>query len=256
MKTHLIVILGILICSSLNGQTSEKLLILKDSMNNALIGATIIYSDSNGNDIITSRSDLDGRVFLRKEYKRFSVWLIGFQKTTLNSNDLKNDTNELVLKSVRYDCPDLEIKKDGTFIIDSTDYIDKFVDKEIYYEDNCPVDTIKNNDGSITIEAEICDTIRIQIDCKTATPKIGFIHYYERIAETISRLRDGNCFDSRLLVVYFSVNRLGEMKISNLIGVKKDFNEMFANKIMDSWTPAKMWGRSIKTDYRMRIKIE
>ncbi len=129
MKMHWFTIFGILVCSSLNGQTSNRLLILKDSMNTALIGATIMYFDENNNEIITTRSDLDGRVFLRKDFKSLTAWLIGFQKVFYNSNELINDTNIVIVPSVRYNCPDLIIKKDKVFMIDSIHYINEIVDK-------------------------------------------------------------------------------------------------------------------------------
>lgn len=256
MKTHWIVIWGILCCISLDGQTTKRLLILKDSVNNPLIGATITYFDSADKEIVSGCSDANGIVYLINDYNSLSVWLIGFQKVLFHSTEFKNDKNVKILKSVTYDCPNLIIRDDGTASIDSNNYIDKFVDKRILVIEDFRTDTIKNDYGSTTIKKPIPDTLRGQMDCKIATPKVGFIHYYGKISQTISLSKQDNCFDSRLLVVYFSVNWLGEMKISNLIGVKNGFKEMFANKIMDIWIPAKMWDIPINTNYRMRIKIE
>jgi len=224
-------------------------------MNNALIGATIMYFDDKNNEIISNRSDTNGKLLLKKDFKYLSVWLIGFQKSFYNSNDLQKDTNIIIVKSVRYVCPDLIIKKDGKFIIDCSLYIDKFADKEIYYDENCPYDSIQENDGRILIE--IGDTIRKQMDCKIAVPKFGgFIHYYDGLADQISQLKQANCFDSGLIIVNFSVDRLGVMRINNIEGVKSEYQEIFKNKINDYWIPAKMWDRRMKTDYRMKIKME
>jgi hypothetical protein len=254
MNTHWIVILGILICSSLNGQTSKRLLILKDSMNNALIGATIMYFDDNNNKIITTRSDLDGRVTLRKDFKRLSVWLVGFQKVFYSSNDLIKDTNIVFVPSVRYDCPDLIIKKDKGFTIDTIHYINEIVDNEIYYDES-PLDTIRENDSTVIVE--IRDTLKMQMECKLSVPKFGgYFHYYGRLVDNITLLQQIGCFDSRLIVVNFSVDKFGKMFFDSINGVKIEYVDTFKNKIKDSWIPAKMWDRPMKTDYRMKIKIE
>jgi hypothetical protein len=254
MKTNWIVILGILVCSSLNGQTSKKLLILKDSMNKALIGATIMYFDDNNNEVFTTRSDLNGRVILREDFKSLSVWLVGFQKVFCSSNDLIKDTNIVFVPSVRYDCPDLIIKKDKGFIIDTTNYINEIVDKLIYYDES-PIDSICENDSTVIVE--ICDTIKMQIECKLSVPKFGgFFHYYSRLVDNITQLQQIDCFDSRVIVVNFSVDKLGKMYFDSISGVKSEYINTFENKIKDSWIPAKMWGNPMNADYRMRIKLE
>ena len=72
-----------------------------------------MYYNKEGKGIISTRSDIDGNIFLLDDFKNLSLILIGYKNLILNSSALKLDSNTVALETERYPTPTLIINKFG-----------------------------------------------------------------------------------------------------------------------------------------------
>ena len=254
LTIHIILIINVL---SLVAQNNTRILEIRDSEGNPLIGVTGMYYDKDNMEIISTLSDLEGRIFLRNDYFMLSLKLIGFKDTVINNIVLDLDTNKVILKSIRYHSPRLLIDKSTLkYHIDYSEFIDKITVRRIEYDENCPTDTVFFEDG--TYDFEICDTLKFDYDCKTA-----FIQYdekYEKFYKWIVDKLESVIFNYPTIddiSVDFNIDRKGQMNIESLSGLPEEYLEKFSYYLKSfKWKPADLYGKSITTKYKMMIILD
>lgn len=239
-------------------QNKNKVLQIKNSDNMPLGWVTGIYCNKEEKEIVSTLSDIDGNIFLRDNYEKLSLRLIGYKDLVISLNELVQNTTSVVLEAERYPTPTLIINKAKLkYNIDYSDYVGKITVKRIdLYEVSS--DTTYFDDG--TFGFEITDSLKVNYNCKIAIPNKWDKDYKSFYKLLWNRFTSNNLdilFPKDKVFIEFQISKTGEMIVESINGLQGNSKNWLISYLESwKWQPSDLYAKKVDTKHKMLIVLE